>query len=112
MSIGKTKTARESASPGMPDTPETRWAANRFLVASDSVCPCGAVRSAHLPVKEKAASSNLVRGARHRPGEVAQLAEHATENRGVGSSILPLATPQENGRHHLAPVSNCPSVSG
>ncbi len=25
-------------------------------------------------------------------GEVAQLAEHATENRGVGSSILPLAT--------------------
>jgi hypothetical protein len=65
---------------------------NRFLVASDSVCPCGAVRSAHLPVKEKAASSNLVRGARHRPGEVAQLAEHATENRGVGSSILPLAT--------------------
>jgi hypothetical protein len=26
------------------------------------------------------------------PGEVAQLAEHATENRGVGSSILPLAT--------------------
>ena len=40
---------------------------NRFLVASDSACPCGAVRSAHLPVKEKAASSNLVRGARHRP---------------------------------------------
>jgi hypothetical protein len=27
-----------------------------------------------------------------RTGEVAQLAEHATENRGVGSSILPLAT--------------------
>src|SRR5881398_288128 len=26
------------------------------------------------------------------PGEVAQLAEHAAENRGVGSSILPLAT--------------------
>jgi hypothetical protein len=26
-------------------------------------------------------------------GEVAQLAEHAAENRGVGSSILPLATP-------------------
>jgi hypothetical protein len=25
-------------------------------------------------------------------GEVAQLVEHATENRGVGSSILPLAT--------------------
>src|SRR3989304_948408 len=25
-------------------------------------------------------------------GEVAQLAEHAAENRGVGSSILPLAT--------------------
>ena len=26
------------------------------------------------------------------PGQVAQLAEHAAENRGVGSSILPLAT--------------------
>lgn len=26
------------------------------------------------------------------PGEVAQLAEHATENRGVDSSILSLAT--------------------
>ena len=25
-------------------------------------------------------------------GQVAQLVEHATENRGVGSSILPLAT--------------------
>ena len=25
-------------------------------------------------------------------GQVAQLAEHAAENRGVGSSILPLAT--------------------
>jgi hypothetical protein len=29
-------------------------------------------------------------------GEVAQLAEHATENRGVGSSILPLATAHTN----------------
>jgi hypothetical protein len=29
------------------------------------------------------------------PGEVAQLAEHAAENRGVGSSILPLATRRE-----------------
>ena len=27
-----------------------------------------------------------------RPGQVAQMAEHAAENRGVGSSILPLAT--------------------
>ncbi len=27
------------------------------------------------------------------PGQVAQLVEHAAENRGVGSSILPLATP-------------------
>jgi hypothetical protein len=27
-----------------------------------------------------------------RLGQVAQLAEHAAENRGVGSSILPLAT--------------------
>jgi hypothetical protein len=26
------------------------------------------------------------------PGQVAQLVEHAAENRGVGSSILPLAT--------------------
>ena len=31
-----------------------------------------------------------------RRGEVAQLAEHATENRGVGSSILPLATKEPN----------------
>jgi hypothetical protein len=30
-----------------------------------------------------------------RPGQVAQLAEHAAENRGVGSSILPLATKNE-----------------
>jgi hypothetical protein len=27
------------------------------------------------------------------PGQVAQLVEHVTENHGVGSSILPLATP-------------------
>ncbi len=29
------------------------------------------------------------------PGQVAQLVEHAAENRGVGSSILPLATTRE-----------------
>ena len=29
------------------------------------------------------------------PGQVAQMAEHAAENRGVGSSILPLATDVE-----------------
>jgi hypothetical protein len=33
------------------------------------------------------------------------LAEHATENRGVGSSILPLATSRENGRHDWRPFS-------
>jgi dihydrofolate reductase len=32
------------------------------------------------------------------PGQVAQLAEHAAENRGVGSSILPLATTDESAR--------------
>ena len=31
------------------------------------------------------------------PGQVAQLAEHAAENRGVGSSILPLATTEGAG---------------
>jgi hypothetical protein len=36
-------------------------------------------------------------------GEVAQLVEHATENRGVGSSILPLATTRR--RAPAAPVS-------
>jgi hypothetical protein len=38
-------------------------------------------------------------------GEVAQLAEHATENRGVGSSILPLAT--KSGREIFP--GGCPS---
>jgi hypothetical protein len=38
-----------------------------------------------------------------RRGEVAQLAEHATENRGVGSSILPLATRREDGRRSVRP---------
>ena len=32
------------------------------------------------------------------PGQVAQLAEHAAENRGVGSSILPLATVSSRSR--------------
>ena len=32
------------------------------------------------------------------PGQVAQLAEHAAENRGVGSSILPLATRSRRGQ--------------
>ena len=37
------------------------------------------------------------------PGQVAQMAEHAAENRGVGSSILPLATDRSRPRlaHHL-----------
>ena len=51
---------------------------------------------ARHPVKVEVAGSNPVRpagnGAEAPQGEVAQLAEHAAENRGVGSSILPLAT--------------------
>ena len=51
---------------------------------------------ARHPVKVEVAGSNPVRTARDVErvpwGEVAQLAEHAAENRGVGSSILPLAT--------------------
>jgi hypothetical protein len=41
------------------------------------------------------------------PGEVAQLAEHAAENRGVGSSILPLATTEgsENANERVARLS-------
>ena len=38
------------------------------------------------------------------PGQVAQLVEHAAENRGVGSSILPLATPAHSARPE--PVTN------
>jgi len=38
------------------------------------------------------------------PGQVAQLVEHAAENRGVGSSILPLATPVHSARPE--PVTN------
>jgi hypothetical protein len=38
-------------------------------------------------------------------GQVAQLAEHAAENRGVGSSILPLATRSRLGRDHQFKVS-------
>jgi hypothetical protein len=73
--------------------------------------PSGAVRSARHPVKVKVAGSSPVWGAhggcwkdvflqqlgRAGLGEVAQLAEHATENRGVGSSILPLATTRTRG---------------
>src|SRR5207249_2995148 len=67
---------------------------------------------ARHPVKVEVAGSNPVRTARDVErvpwGEVAQLAEHAAENRGVGSSILPLATdrsgacPEVQGRTSLA----------
>jgi hypothetical protein len=40
---------------------------------------------------------------RARTGQVAQLAEHAAENRGVGSSILPLATKTAGGQSRDAP---------
>jgi hypothetical protein len=39
-------------------------------------------------------------------GEVAQLAEHATENRGVGSSILPLATTLRAARERARCICN------
>ncbi len=42
------------------------------------------------------------------PGQVAQLAEHAAENRGVGSSILPLAT----SRGTFEPVTGISGSSG
>src|ERR671918_393025 len=51
---------------------------------------------ARHPVKVEVAGSNPVRPApapgRRRSGEVAQLAEHAAENRGVGGSNPSLAT--------------------
>src|SRR3954454_21245981 len=57
----------------------------------------------HRPVKAEIAGSKPVRRARVArpepapPGQVAQLVEHAAENRGVGSSILPLATARPSG---------------
>ncbi len=44
-------------------------------------------------------------------GEVAQLAEHATENRGVGSSILPLATIVDLRRQGSCEASDCTRVT-
>src|SRR6266542_5337756 len=60
----------------------------------------------HRPVKAVIAGSNPVtragsagaRAGATMSGQVAQLAEHAAENRGVGSSILPLATRSRHGR--------------
>ena len=52
------------------------------------------------------------------PGQVAQLAEHAAENRGVGSSILPLATaeivtePSLAGRLRASRASSSPRGCG
>ncbi len=89
----------------------------------DPARTCGAVWSARHPVKVEVAGSNPVRSARSlgstlvpgsagharsgrpgrevrdRPGhgQVAQLVEHTTENRGVGGSIPPLTTNTDSG---------------
>ena len=45
-----------------------------------------------------AVGSEWIRVAGHRRAEIAQLVEHATENRGVASSILALGTTVAGGR--------------
>ncbi len=54
-----------------------------------SVCLHGVARKVKVRLAPPG-SATLWFGVRY--GQVAQLAEHAAENRGVGSSILPLAT--------------------
>jgi hypothetical protein len=70
----------------------------------------------HRPVKAEIAGSKPVtraeaRSVRAGRGQVAQLAEHAAENRGVGSSILPLATSDTeaalNAGRAVVPGSGC-----
>ena len=72
-----------------------RWASwkvsgeGAWRAAPESRWPRARPRLFSSPSRSPRTSASLCR-----PGEVAQLVEHTTENRGVGSSILPLAIPR------------------
>ncbi len=62
-----------------------------LMVVAESL-PVSAVRVDADACPARGADAMIARISVRADGEVAQLVEHTTENRSVGSSILPLAT--------------------